>query len=73
LPAITSKGDAKCAACSFAKTSIQKGIKYHPSHLWKLVRAGKFPKPVKLIGKLAWPEDEIDEWLDARIAESRAA
>jgi predicted DNA-binding transcriptional regulator AlpA len=51
----------------------RKGIDYHPSHLFKLVRAGKFPKPDKILGKLVWDEDIIDAWIKERIEESRAA
>jgi predicted DNA-binding transcriptional regulator AlpA len=25
-----------------------KGIAYHPVHIWRLVKAGKFPRPIKL-------------------------
>lgn len=31
---------------------------------------GTFPKPVKLSSRLnGWPEDEIDQWIESRIAE----
>lgn len=50
-----------------------KGIRYTPVHLWRLARAGKFPRPVKLgagpTARNAWPEDEIDRWIADRIAE----
>ena len=32
--------------------------------LWRMVRAGKFPKPVKLTeGVTAWRADEVQAWL----------
>lgn len=38
--------------------------------LYRLVAAGDFPKPVKLghgrSGAIAWREDEILEWIEAR-------
>jgi prophage regulatory protein len=50
-----------------------KGITYHRRHLDKLVRAGHFPRPVKLgEHKNAFVEDEIDAWLESRIT-ARAA
>ena len=41
----------------------EKGITYHPSQIWRLVKAGKFPAPVKFGGRgsrLFWPEEKID-------------
>ena len=53
-----------------------KGINYSRVHLWRLVKAGRFPKPVKLGdgGRNAWVEEEIEELIAARMAErDRAA
>lgn len=34
------------------------------------VKAGKFPKPITILGRtLVWDEDEVDEWVEARFAE----
>ena len=41
------------------------------AYIYQLSKAGKFPKPVKLIeeGKaVAWVAKEIEEWIDSRIA-----
>jgi len=47
----------------------QLGIKYTRSHLWRLVRAGRFPKPVKLSeSRNVWRADEVDTWIQQRIA-----
>ena len=37
--------------------------------IWRMTRAGKFPKPVPITGGFAvgWVEDEIEEWIKARI------
>lgn len=46
-----------------------KGIKYSKPQLWRLVKAGTFPAPIKLgAGRNAWVEDEIDRWIADRIA-----
>lgn len=43
------------------KTGISK------STVWRLVRAGRFPAPLKLGSRMtAWVEEEVDEWLLAR-------
>jgi prophage regulatory protein len=50
-----------------------KGIRYSADHLRRLVKQGKFPKPIKLgPGRNAFLEDEIDRWLQAR-ADARDA
>lgn len=40
-----------------------------------IVRAGQFPKPVKVFGKRAsaWPLSEIQAYMKARVAERDAA
>jgi len=50
-----------------------KGIYYHQNHLRRLIANGDFPKPTHLSKRnVVWPEDQIDRWLDAKIAESAA-
>jgi predicted DNA-binding transcriptional regulator AlpA len=53
-----------------------KGIQYHPDHIRRLVKQGRFPKPVKLNGPLspnAWVESEIDAYVRERIEARNAA
>jgi prophage regulatory protein len=41
------------------------------SHLYALIKAGKFPKPVELVPggrSKGWPEHELSAWLRSRIA-----
>jgi prophage regulatory protein len=41
------------------------------SSLYALIAAGKFPKPIKLSERrAAWIESEVEDWINARIAES---
>ncbi len=62
---------------SFDELKPVKGIPYHRDSIRRLVKLGLFPKPVKLApGPTApnmWPEDEIDAYLKARVAERDAA
>jgi prophage regulatory protein len=48
----------------------KKGIAWSRQHVFRMVRMGRFPAPVKL-GEAtnAWVEAEIDDWLEARVAE----
>ena len=49
------------------------GIYYSRVHIHRLVRAGKFPTPIKVgQNRIGWIESEIDEWLNAKIAERDA-
>ena len=44
------------------------------SALYAAVNAGRFPKPVKIgLKAVAWPADELDEWIGSRMAERAAA
>ena len=47
----------------------EKGLKRSKVQRWRDVRAGKFPKPVKVGCRNLWVEDEIDNWIAERIAE----
>ena len=40
---------------------------------WRLIKEGKFPKPVKLGSRNVWLESEIDAWFEARIRERDTA
>ncbi|TKD52064.1 helix-turn-helix transcriptional regulator [Sphingomonas baiyangensis] len=44
------------------------------SAVYDLMAAGQFPRPVKIGGRLnAWPNAEIDAWIETRIAAREAA
>jgi prophage regulatory protein len=54
----------------------EKGIRFSLQHRHRLIKKGKFPKPVKLgigQGTNAWVEDEIDAYLKARIEQRGAS
>jgi len=44
-------------------------VQFHRVHLDRLIKAGKFPRPVKIgENKNAWLATEIEVWLAGRIA-----
>jgi len=46
-----------------------KGINFHRAHLHRLIKAKKFPRPVKVgENKNAWVETEIDSYIADKIA-----
>jgi prophage regulatory protein len=51
----------------------EKGIAFSRQHRQRLIKAGKFPAPIKVGENTnAWVETEIDEYLKSRIAERDA-
>lgn len=40
---------------------------------YKLIQDGEFPKPIKLGRSSRWFKSEVEDWLQARIDESRGA
>jgi len=51
-----------------------KGIPYSRAWIYRLIEAGKFPKPIHCGGnRIAFVESEVDDWIKARMAEREAA
>ena len=49
------------------KSSISRSLRH------KLIKEGKYPQPVQIgARRIAFLESEIDEWIAARVAASRA-
>jgi prophage regulatory protein len=49
-----------------------KGIFLTRVRIMQLVADGEFPCPVKFNGRIGWPENEVDQWIRARMAERPA-
>jgi prophage regulatory protein len=59
---------------TFPELRPQKGITYSRHHLRRKCNAGEFPKPVPLSEqRIAWLEDEIDAWIEAKAAQRKGA
>lgn len=40
-------------------------VQVHPVTVWRWVRQGKFPKPIKLdTGSTRWRMSDVQEWMD---------
>ena len=53
---------------------VTEKIGYSPMHIWRLEKAGRFPRRLKLgPNSVGWVSSEIDAWIEARIAERDAA
>jgi prophage regulatory protein len=51
----------------------EKGIAFSRQHRHRLIKAGEFPKPIKIGGNTnVWVEAEIDQYLKACVAKRDA-
>jgi prophage regulatory protein len=47
--------------------AVSTRVCYHPGHIRRLIRDGKFPAPVRLgENRVAWIESEINDWLESK-------
>jgi predicted DNA-binding transcriptional regulator AlpA len=46
-----------------------KGVRFSDTHLRRLIRAGKFPKPIKIGCRDHWDEAEIDQHISDQLAQ----
>jgi prophage regulatory protein len=54
-------------------SSVIERTQLSKTHLYRLVKAGKFPAPIKLSeGVSAWDAELIDSWLQAKFGEVNA-
>ena len=48
---------------------VREIVPYSASHLWRLERAGQFPKRVRLGGnRVAWVQSEVSAWVESKLA-----
>jgi prophage regulatory protein len=56
-----------------SELNAQKGINYSRPHIYRLMSANKFPKPIHVGGnRIAFIESEIDVWIKSKIQERDA-
>lgn len=41
--------------------------------IYERIKAGSFPKPIKLGSASAWPEHEVEAWISQQVEEQRRA
>ena len=52
------------------KTEVRTRVCYSPQHIARLEKAGLFPRRVQLgQNRVGWVEEEIEDWIQARIDE----
>jgi len=69
----TQRRDHQRAATKFLRIKqITERYRISKSNIWSLVKAGKFPKPIKLSENCSgWIEEEAEAWAQSRISDSR--
>ena len=59
-----------------SKRQVAENVGFHPEHIMRLARAGRFPRPIKCGSTencaVRFVADEVDAWINARMAERDA-
>ena len=51
-------------------TQILRRVPYSEAHIWRLEKAGKFPRRVRLgANRVAWVEAEVSAWTSSKLQE----
>lgn len=54
------------------KQATAERLGVHPEHVMKMVRQGRFPKPIRMGDSfrhaVRWAEDEVEAWIAAKLA-----
>ena len=52
------------------KKQLRDRIPYSDTQIWRLERAGRFPRRIKLgLNRVGWLSSEINDWIDLKLAE----
>jgi len=56
------------------KNEVAERIGWHPVHLMRQAKAGKFPAPVQIgANSIGFVDEEVDAWMLERVAERRVS
>jgi predicted DNA-binding transcriptional regulator AlpA len=57
------------AGCNLRVSALAPRLGISKNTIWRLVREGKFPKPIKLSEKITvWKADDVLAWMDSKEA-----
>ena len=49
---------------------ILRRVPYSEAHIWRLEKAGKFPRRVRIgANRIAWVESEVNNWVSSKLRE----
>ena len=51
--------------------AVRDQVALHPATIYGMIKAGEFPKPIKVGRRSLWIESKVQAWIQARIADSR--
>lgn len=52
---------------------VARGIRLNKVTLWRKIKDGTFPKPILIGNRHAWPENEVDAYIENLLAKRDAA
>jgi len=53
-----------------SQREVMQRVPYGRTTIWKLIKQGRFPQPVKIGGnRVAFVDSEIDDWIEQQIAQ----
>lgn len=50
---------------------VKRTVCFGKTAIYKWVKEGTFPKPLKIGGSVRWVSSDIDEWINKKIDESK--
>ena len=51
-------------------TEILRRVPYSEAHIWRLEKAGKFPRRLRIgANRIAWVESEVNNWVSSKLQE----
>jgi len=51
-------------------SEILRRVPYSEAHIWRLEKAGKFPRRVRIgANRIAWVESEVNNWVSSKLQE----
>ena len=52
---------------------VMERVSFGKSKIWKMVKDGEFPQPIKLTsGTTVWIKEEVDKWIEDKVSEHRS-
>ena len=51
-----------------SRRDVEQKVGYSCSTIYRIMKVHGFPKPIKIGAACRWLEDEVDQWINERIA-----
>ncbi len=54
---------------NIAQTVVIDRVGVSRTTLYEMIKAGEFPQPIRVRGRVLWPEQAVEDWIEALFAE----